>query len=40
MSRYEFLITEREMIADLIDTYKTCCVCEQWASTQEAVKCE
>jgi hypothetical protein len=40
MSRYEYLITERDMIQDLTDTYKTCCVCEQWASTQEAVKCE
>jgi hypothetical protein len=39
-SRYEYVITEREMVADLTDPFRTCCVCEEWASSQESVRCE
>ncbi|WVF70081.1 hypothetical protein IAT40_004868 [Kwoniella sp. CBS 6097] len=40
MSRYEYLVTEREMVSDLMEAFRSCCVCEQWASYQESVKCE
>jgi hypothetical protein len=40
MNRYEYLITEREMVADLTDAYRTCCVCDEWASSQDSVRCE
>nr|XP_031861887.1 uncharacterized protein CI109_002716 [Kwoniella shandongensis]KAA5528959.1 hypothetical protein CI109_002716 [Kwoniella shandongensis] len=40
MSRYEYLVTEREMVADLTDAFRSCCMCSQWASSQESVRCE
>ncbi|WVQ84001.1 hypothetical protein IAT38_006146 [Cryptococcus sp. DSM 104549] len=40
MSRYEYLVTEREMVSDLTDNFRSCCKCEQWASSQNSVKCE
>ncbi|OCF37587.1 hypothetical protein I316_00713 [Kwoniella heveanensis BCC8398] len=40
LSRYEYLVTEREMVSDLMEAFRSCCVCEQWASYQESVKCE
>jgi hypothetical protein len=40
LERYEYLLTEREMVADLTDNFRTCCVCETWASSQESVRCE
>ncbi|WWC87223.1 uncharacterized protein L201_002111 [Kwoniella dendrophila CBS 6074] len=40
MSRYEYLVTEREMVADLTEAFRSCCVCDKWASYQESVKCE
>jgi hypothetical protein len=38
--RYEFLVTEKEIVADLTDTFRTCRTCLEWASSQESVKCE
>nr|AAN75616.2 ZNF1 [Cryptococcus neoformans var. neoformans] len=40
MRRYEYLITEREMVADLTDDFRICCCCRQWSSFQDSVKCE
>jgi hypothetical protein len=40
LSRYEYLVTERDMVADLTDAFRSCCVCEQWAASQESVRCE
>ncbi|OCF76650.1 hypothetical protein I204_02349 [Kwoniella mangroviensis CBS 8886] len=40
LSRYEYLVTEREMVSDLTEAFRSCCVCEQWASYQESVRCE
>nr|AEG78625.1 ZNF1 [Cryptococcus gattii] len=40
LRRYEYLITEREMVADLMDTFRNCCRCNQWSSFQDSVKCE
>jgi hypothetical protein len=40
LERYEYLLTEREMVADLTDNFRTCCVCDIWASSQESVRCE
>ncbi|WRT65032.1 uncharacterized protein IL334_001974 [Kwoniella shivajii] len=40
MSRYEYLVTEREMVSDLTEAFRSCCVCNQWASYQESVRCE
>ena len=40
LSRYEYLVTEREMVADLTDTFRSCCICAQWAASQESVRCE
>ncbi|KIR60339.1 hypothetical protein I314_03630 [Cryptococcus bacillisporus CA1873] len=38
--RYEYLITEREMVADLTDDFRICCRCRQWSSFQDSIKCE
>ncbi|KAK4688923.1 hypothetical protein P7C73_g1187, partial [Tremellales sp. Uapishka_1] len=40
VSRYEYLIAEKEMVSDLLDTFRICCICDEWASSQESVKCE
>lgn len=40
LRRYEYLITEREMVADLTDNFRTCCRCNAWSSFQDSVKCE
>lgn len=40
MTRYEYVVTEREMVSDLLDNYRSCCVCEEWASSQDSIKCE
>ena len=40
VQRYEYLVTEKEMVADLTDTFRSCCVCTQWAASQESVRCE
>lgn len=40
LRRYEYLITEREMVADLMDNFRNCCRCSQWSSFQDSVKCE
>lgn len=40
LERYEYLITEKEMVADLTDAFRSCCVCEKWAASQESVRCE
>nr|AAS92517.1 hypothetical protein [Cryptococcus gattii] len=40
LRRYEYLITEREMVADLMDNFRNCCRCSQWSSFQNSVKCE
>ncbi|ODN75351.1 hypothetical protein L202_06527 [Cryptococcus amylolentus CBS 6039] len=39
-SRYEYIVTERELVADLTDDYRSCCRCQGWASYQESVKCD
>lgn len=38
--RYEFLVTEKEMVPDLTDGFRTCHTCEEWASPQGSVRCE
>lgn len=38
--RYEYLAAEKEMVADLTDSFRTCTTCHEWASSQESVKCE
>jgi hypothetical protein len=38
--RYEFLVVEKEMVADLTDAFRTCRTCLEWAASQESVKCE
>ncbi|EIW68698.1 hypothetical protein TREMEDRAFT_31780 [Tremella mesenterica DSM 1558] len=40
LSRYEYLITEKEMVADLTDDFRSCIVCDQWAASQDSVRCE
>ena len=40
LSRYEYLVTEKEMISDLTDDFRSCCVCEKWAASQDSVRCE
>lgn len=38
--RYEFIAVEKEIVADLIDSFRTCNTCKKWASSQESVRCE
>ncbi|KAL1409778.1 putative PHD type zinc finger protein with BAH domain-containing protein [Vanrija albida] len=40
LQRYEYLICEKEMVSDLLDAYRSCAVCHQWASSQTSVRCE
>ncbi|WWC59192.1 uncharacterized protein I303_101741 [Kwoniella dejecticola CBS 10117] len=40
LARYEYLVTEREMVSDLTEAFRSCCICNKWASYQESVKCE
>lgn len=40
LERYEYLLTEKEMVADLLDDYHTCTVCTKWAAAQDTVRCE
>ncbi|WVQ76766.1 hypothetical protein IAR50_006440 [Cryptococcus sp. DSM 104548] len=38
--RYEYIVTEKELVADLTDDFRSCCRCQGWASYQESVKCD
>lgn len=40
LERYEYLLTEKEMVSDLLDDYHSCIVCDQWAASQDTVRCE
>lgn len=40
LSRYEYLVTEKEMVSDLLDAYHSCAICKQWAASQDTVRCE
>lgn len=40
MSRYEYLVMEKEMVADLTDSFRSCSLCSKWAASQESVRCE
>lgn len=40
LQRYEYLLTEKEMVSDLLDTYKCCAICTKWAATVNSVRCE
>lgn len=40
LARYEYLITEKEIVSDLVDGFRSCYVCNQWAASQESVRCE
>ncbi|CAK9782337.1 hypothetical protein CC85DRAFT_282380 [Cutaneotrichosporon oleaginosum] len=40
LRRYEYLLTEKEMVADLLDDYHSCAVCARWAAAQDTVRCE
>ncbi|WVO15843.1 hypothetical protein L204_103505 [Cryptococcus depauperatus] len=40
MRRYEYLITEKEMVTVLIDDLRSCCKCHHWASFLNSVRCE
>jgi hypothetical protein len=40
VGRYEYIVTEKEMVVDLTDGFRSCCVCENWASSQDSVRCE
>lgn len=40
LQRYEYLLMEKEMVADLLDTYRSCVICEKWAASPDTVRCE
>lgn len=40
LERYEYLLTEKEMVSDLLDDYHSCIMCDQWAASQDTVRCE
>ncbi|GMK59807.1 hypothetical protein CspeluHIS016_0900240 [Cutaneotrichosporon spelunceum] len=40
LERYEYLLTEKEMVADLLDEYHSCKICDKWAAAQDTVRCE
>ncbi|ORX34360.1 hypothetical protein BD324DRAFT_635569 [Kockovaella imperatae] len=40
LSRYEYLVAEREIVPDLTDSFRACCVCDKWAASQDSVRCE
>ncbi|KAI9473612.1 MAG: hypothetical protein EXX96DRAFT_488525, partial [Benjaminiella poitrasii] len=37
--RYEFIIIEQGKVADLTETRRTCCVCQEWCQSTVSVKC-
>ncbi|KAI9473792.1 MAG: hypothetical protein EXX96DRAFT_318024 [Benjaminiella poitrasii] len=37
--RYEFIIVEQGKVADLTETRRTCCVCQEWCQSTVSVKC-
>ncbi|KAG8958510.1 putative PHD type zinc finger protein with BAH domain-containing protein, partial [Tulasnella sp. 419] len=39
-ARYEFVITEREMVSDLTDNIRLCGTCDQWCPATESVQCD
>ncbi|KAI0791951.1 hypothetical protein C8Q75DRAFT_610949 [Abortiporus biennis] len=40
VSRYEYIVTEREIVPDLTDTIRNCAVCEKWCPPSETVQCD
>lgn len=40
ISRYEFVIAEKEVIPDLTDAIRLCQSCEEWCSSAESVQCD
>ncbi|KZP17574.1 hypothetical protein FIBSPDRAFT_957028 [Athelia psychrophila] len=39
-SRYEYVVTEKEVVPDLTDNIRLCGHCEEWCPTPETVKCD
>ncbi|KAG8900284.1 putative PHD type zinc finger protein with BAH domain-containing protein [Tulasnella sp. 403] len=39
-SRYEFVITEKEVVSDLTDALRECDTCSQWCPAPESVQCD
>lgn len=40
VSRYEYVVAEKEVVPDLTDSLRTCATCEQWCPPQETVQCD
>ncbi|GBE86744.1 hypothetical protein SCP_0906250 [Sparassis crispa] len=40
ISRYEYVVAEKEVVPDLTDTLRHCDTCEQWCSPPETVQCD
>ncbi|OBZ73631.1 Lid2 complex component snt2 [Grifola frondosa] len=40
ISRYEYVVAEREVVPDLTDTIRLCDTCEKWCPPAETVQCD
>ncbi|KAI0091489.1 hypothetical protein BDY19DRAFT_991192 [Irpex rosettiformis] len=40
VSRYEYVVAEKEVVPDLTDNLRTCATCEKWCPPQETVQCD
>ncbi|KAF8315379.1 hypothetical protein DL93DRAFT_2227431 [Clavulina sp. PMI_390] len=40
VQRYQYVVAEKEVVADLIDSLRLCSTCEQWCSPMDAVRCD
>ncbi|EIN03844.1 hypothetical protein PUNSTDRAFT_77480 [Punctularia strigosozonata HHB-11173 SS5] len=40
ISRYEYVVAEKEVVSDLIDDIRLCETCRQWTPNPEAVQCD
>ncbi|KXN90670.1 SANT domain-containing protein 2 [Leucoagaricus sp. SymC.cos] len=39
-SRYEYIVAEKEVVADLTDNIRLCATCNEWCSSAETVQCD
>ncbi|KAI0071159.1 hypothetical protein K474DRAFT_1712701 [Panus rudis PR-1116 ss-1] len=40
ISRYEYVVAEKEIVPDLTDELRTCATCEKWCPPPESVQCD
>ncbi|KAF8806889.1 hypothetical protein BYT27DRAFT_7190581 [Phlegmacium glaucopus] len=40
ISRYEYVVAEKEVIPDLTDTIRLCDTCQEWCSSPDTVQCD